>query len=234
MRKDQEKAGYFSELLYNALVLSTDDFIYVCDPQTNTFRYPKALVELLGLPGEVITNPLPYWRKIVHPEDWERFYESNMRLFNDEEDSHFVEFRVRTKGGEYIWVRCRGQLMRDKDGKKELFAGIMSLMGKRNKVDPLTQLLNYEEFRKKLESDIKESDTEELVVMEVDIDEFHQVNELYSRSFGDKILKMVGQMIQTILPDNAFLYRIEKDKMGILARNMSKGDVELLYGTIQE
>mgnify|MGYP000416353393 CR=1 FL=1 len=42
MRKDQEKAGYFSELLYNALVLSTDDFIYVCDPQTNTFRYPKA------------------------------------------------------------------------------------------------------------------------------------------------------------------------------------------------
>ena len=109
MRKDQEKAGYFSELLYNALVLSTDDFIYVCDPQTNTFRYPKALVELLGLPGEVITNPLPYWRKIVHPEDWERFYESNMRLFNDEEDSHFVEFRVRTKGGEYIWVRCRGQ-----------------------------------------------------------------------------------------------------------------------------
>ena len=45
---------------------------------------------------------------------------------------------------------------------------------------------------------------------------------------------MVGQMIQTILPDNAFLYRIEKDKMGILARNMSKGDVELLYGTIQE
>ena len=49
----------------------------------------------------------------------------------------------------------------------------MSLMGKGNKVDPLTQLLNYEEFRKKLESDIKESDTEELVVMEVDIDEFH-------------------------------------------------------------
>ena len=45
---------------------------------------------------------------------------------------------------------------------------------------------------------------------------------------------MVGQILQTILPDNAFLYRIEKDKMGILARNMSKGDVELLYGTIQE
>ena len=61
MREEEKKARYFSELLYDALVRSTDDFIYVCDPQTDTFRYPEALVELLGLPGEVITNPLPYW-----------------------------------------------------------------------------------------------------------------------------------------------------------------------------
>lgn len=124
MRKDQEKAGYFSELLYNALVLSTDDFIYVCDPQTNTFRYPKALVELLGLPGEVITNPLPYWRKIVHPEDWERFYESNMRLFNDEEILILWNFVSEQKAESISGCAAEGSLCEIKMEKRNFLQGL--------------------------------------------------------------------------------------------------------------
>ena len=179
---------------------------------------------MFGLPGEVVKHPLTYWKAIVHPEDWERFYQSNMEVVSGKVDCHSVEFRAKKRSGEYVWIKCRGQMIYDK-GNQELFAGIMCLMGKQNKVDPLTQLLNYTEFYKALEKSLKDEMVEHLAVMVIDIDEFRQVNELYSRSFGDKVLKRMGQTIQALLPANASLYRIEKDKMGILMDNAVGHDV---------
>ena len=57
------------EILYQALIQSTDDFIYINDCKSGEFRYPRALVEMFSLPGEVVKNPLPYWKEIVHPDD---------------------------------------------------------------------------------------------------------------------------------------------------------------------
>lgn len=144
---------------------------------------------MFGLPGEVVKHPLTYWKAIVHPEDWERFYQSNMEVVSGKVDCHSVEFRAKKRSGEYVWIKCRGQMVYDKEGNQELFAGIMCLMGKQNKVDPLTQLLNYTEFYKALGKSLKDEMVEYLAVMVIDIDEFRQVNELYSRSFGDKVLK---------------------------------------------
>lgn len=232
--KMKDEIRYSSKSLYDALVRSTDDFIYICNPQKGMFRYSPALVDMFALPGEVVENPLPYWKKIVHPEDWERFSKSNMEMVNHAVDYHFVEFRVKRRSGEYVWVRCRGQLMRDKEKNQELFAGIMCLMGKESKVDPLTQLLSCAEFYKALGTDIENDVAGRLAVIVIDIDEFHQVNEFYSRSFGDEVLKKTGQIIQGILPSHASLYRIEKDRMGILVKNAERSDVEELYQTIQE
>ena len=138
MKAAENEMEYSSERLYDALVQSTDDFIYICNPKTDMFRYPPALVALFALPGEIVENPLPFWKAIIHPEDWERFYKSNMEIINRETDGHSVEFRAKKRNGEYVWLRCRGHMMYDKEGKQELFAGIMSLMGKQNKIDPLT------------------------------------------------------------------------------------------------
>lgn len=234
MKAAENEMEYSSERLYDALVQSTDDFIYICNPKTDMFRYPPALVALFALPGEIVENPLPFWKAIIHPEDWERFYKSNMEIISRETDGHSVEFRAKKRNGEYVWLRCRGHMMYDKEGKQELFAGIMSLMGKQNKIDPLTQLLNYAEFYKALEKRIRGKVVERLAVIVIDVDEFRQVNELYSRSFGDKVLKEMGQAIQAVLPDNAFLYRMEKDKMGILMDNAAGHDVESLYRAIQD
>lgn len=222
------------ETLYQALIQSTDDFIYIRDCSTGVFRYPKALVEMFPIPGEVVREPLIYWEKIVHPDDWERFYRSNMEIVHDLSDEHSVEFRAKNRKGEYVWLRCRGRMMRDKEGNQMLFAGIMSLMGRQNKVDPLTQLLNHKEFYTKLERDIQLPEVEGLAVIMLDVDEFRQINELYDRIFGDWVLKTLGQIIQSMLPENAALFRMEKDKLGIIMTNATKADVQTLYEEIQE
>lgn len=101
---------------------------------------------MFSLPGETVKNPLMYWKESIHPDDWERFYRSNMEIVQNETDDHSVEFRAKNSKGEYVWLRCRGKMIRDDEGTQKFFAGIMSLMGKQNKIDSLTQLLNHNEF----------------------------------------------------------------------------------------
>ena len=52
------------------IVHSTDDYLYVCNMKTGVFQYTSALIDEFDLPGEVIESPIGYWRKIVHPDDW--------------------------------------------------------------------------------------------------------------------------------------------------------------------
>ena len=229
-----DKIPYRAEYLYEALLNSTDDFIYICDMKTGVFRYSPAQVELFGLPNEIMEDPLPFWKEIIHPDDWERFYRSNVEIGENKTDYHFVEFRAKKYDGEYAWIRCRGQLIRDEDGEPCLFAGIMKLMGQQNKIDPLTQLWNHAEFTKELEKNVKENQIELMAVMLLDIDDFHQINELYERSLGDQVLKTLGQEIQTVLPDNASLYRLEKDCMGIIMKHGTAKQMERLYFAIKE
>ena len=83
--------------------MSTDDFIYICNMKTGRFKYtPK-----------IIQNPIFIWKNIVHEDDWEKFYQSNMEIGEGQTDYHLVEFRAKNKDGEYIWLKCRGHLMRD-------------------------------------------------------------------------------------------------------------------------
>lgn len=45
-----------------------------------------------------------------------------------------------------FWMRCRGHLERDAGGEPVLFAGIITNLGKKNKVDHLTGVFNKFEF----------------------------------------------------------------------------------------
>ena len=77
---ESEDFEYDSTQLYDALMKSTDDFIYICNMKNGVFRYSPAQVQLLNLPSEIIADPLPVWKQIVHPQDWDRFYRSNMEI----------------------------------------------------------------------------------------------------------------------------------------------------------
>lgn len=230
---DEQNLKYTAKQLYEALVQSTEDFIYLCDIKTGLFQYSPEQVKMFGLPDCYIKNPLRYWKEIVHPDDWDRFYRSNTSLGVNGADFHLVEFRARTVDQEYVWIRCRGQLIRDDDNEPCLFAGIMTLMGKQNKVDSLTQLLNQVEFMRAILRNVQGMAVENMAVVVIDVDEFHQINELYNRDFGDDVLKVLVQLVQSLLPANATLYRLESDQLGILMDNATQHDVEVLYQEIQ-
>lgn len=224
----------YLEILYKVLLEGSDDYIYINDCSTGLFRYSPTLVKMFALPGEIVKDPLKYWKNIVHPNDWEKFFKANQNIVNNRTEKHLIEFRAKKRDGEYVWLRCRGKLIRNKDKKPLFFAGTINLLGKENKIDPLTQLLNRSEFNIALERNIKNNLVKNMAVIMIDIDEFRQINEIYGRDKGDQILKSLSTVTQSILRQNATLFRLEKDKMGILMKNCKKSDVEQLYLEIQK
>ena len=127
---------YSEDKLYPALIKSTDDYIYVCNMKTGVFCYPPNMVEEFGLPGRVMADALDFWRLKIHPNDWDTFLEANMEIVNGKSESHSVEYRAMNKDGEWVWLRCRGNLERDSEGNPEVFAGIITNLGKKNKWIP--------------------------------------------------------------------------------------------------
>lgn len=220
------------DTLYEVLSNSTDEYVYICDPITNTIRYPQKMLEEFDLPQEIITDPLPHWEKIVHPDDWEKFYETNIASFDGRLPYHIVEFRAKNRKGEWVWLQCRGIVLENEQKQPYIFGGYLSNLGRRNKVDNTTGLLNKHEFHMRIDEWLEFKD-HSFGLLLLGIDNFKHINKLYEREFGDQILREVAQKIQSLLYYDAEIYRLDSDTFGILVKDADKEKLYQLYQTIQ-
>lgn len=215
-------------LMFEALTSSTDDFVYMSNLNTGYFRYSSAQVKYFNLPGELVHNVLSIWKNIIHPDDWQKFYLSNMQIVDRKTDYHSVEFRAKNANQEYVWLRCRGRVF-SHDDEDPIFAGIITVMGRQNRIDPLTQIPNHAQFLKSLQQKVQSPLISTFSIMLIDIDEFKSINEIYLRDFGDYILKEVARLFQSVLPVTAELFRLEKDIFAVIYENSTSQDIENLY-----
>ena len=90
------------------------------------FRYPQAMVEEFGLPGQIVRNAAAVWGAKVHPNDKAAFLEANQIILDGRATSHNVEYRAES-AREWVWVRRRGKVVFAENGKPVLFAGFISI-----------------------------------------------------------------------------------------------------------
>lgn len=228
-----EEFSYDTKLLYDALVRSTDEFIYICNMKTGVYRYPSVMVKEFHFPGELLRDPFPYWKEVVHPEDWEHFYLSNKELGKEGRDNHLVEFRVKSRDGEYRWMKCRGYLMRDENNEPAVFAGVLSKLDRKPRIDALTSLYTSEVFLEDFTKMLEENVFGEIGMFILGIDTFRNINEAYGRQTGDKVLKTVAKLILELVPEGIRVYRLEGDHFGILVKYPNEEMVKKLYDAIR-
>lgn len=226
---------YDKERLYDALIASTDDYIFVGNMKTGIFRYPPSMVEEFGLPSQIVENAAAFWGELIHPHDAKKFLESNQEIADGRADYHSIEYRAKNVHGEWIWLRCRGKMLRDSQGTPDLFAGMIINLGKKNQIDHMTGLYNRFEF----EGNIKKylvnvSEISHIGIMILDMDTFKDINDLYNRSFGDEILRITAWKVASLLPANAQIYRLDGDEFGIIILNDEEETYKDIFGRIQE
>ena len=80
--------------------------------------------ELLGYePGEIEPS-LSAFKALLHPDDVDRTFAAVQAHFDDDVP-YDVDYRLRTKSGEYRWFRARARVQRDERGKPRRMTGVI-------------------------------------------------------------------------------------------------------------
>ena len=229
----EQRFEYDKDHLYEALAESTDDYIYIGNMKTGTFRYSPAMVAEFDLPGEIVPDAAHVWGRLVHPDDKEEFLESNREVADGETECHRIEYRAQNRQGDWVWLRCRGHMVRDEEGTPNLFAGMITNLGRKNNIDHVTGLYNKYELEEEVRCLIRDYPKASFGIMLLDIDNFGHINDLYDRMFGDEVIRIAAQKISSMLPEGASAYRMDGDEFCILYKEGEAKRFEELYRKLQ-
>lgn len=232
-KKKIEEFTYDKDHLYDALIESTETYIYIGNMKTGTFRYPPAMVKEFELPGQIVPNAAAVWGARVHPYDKKAFLDSNQEVADGRTESHNVEYRAKNYANQWVWLRCRGHMIRDEHGEPELFAGMITNLGKKNRVDHTTGLYNKFELEEEICRRIQKYPQAPFGVILLGLDDFTHINDLYDRVFGDEVLRITSQKIISVLPADSAVFRMDGDEFCILMRNGDVDEFKQFYARIQ-
>jgi two-component system cell cycle sensor histidine kinase/response regulator CckA len=93
--------------------------------------------ELIGYRPDEIESSVTKFRTLIHPDDRERVMEANEAHLK-EKRPYDIEYRMRTKSGEYKWIHARGQALWSEEGEALRMAGsIQDITDRKNAEDAL-------------------------------------------------------------------------------------------------
>lgn len=217
--------------LYDALCRSTDDYIYMCDMPKNLFYFPQNMVDEFNLPGQLIENAAVLWGSLIHEDERQDFFDAFQDIIDGRTNIHCQDYRAINRDGNWVWLRCRGYLEHNTAGAPTIFAGIITNLAKKSKVDHVSGLPNKYVFEGHVRSQLAGQAQGWLMLL--GLDNFKHINNLYGLEFGDHVLRITAQRLQTLLPPQLQMFRLDGDVFGVLIPQKGLQELELLYGTIQ-
>lgn len=224
-----DKAGLDSRIFDALSVTSRKRYVYACNMQTGVSRWSQHIVEDFDMPGEYFMNADELWGRLLHPEDREKYFEDIRAIFNGEKDDHVLDYRVLDKNGNYVMCTCRGTVSRGENGEPDLFAGTILNHGITELVDATTNLYNVYSFLQA----IRKRSGEKWLIMQLGINRFSIVNDVYGYAFGDRVLKRFADNLTAITKGIGAVYRMDGAKFAIIFPDETI-DVEEIYSRIQQ
>ena len=94
------------------------------DLRTRRVYMSEGWAELLGEEKKETTTTVDALMAIAHPDDLRRVVAATMSVMKGESAQYVEEHRVRTRGGDWRWVRSAGRVIEhDRDGRALHMAG---------------------------------------------------------------------------------------------------------------
>ena len=121
-RKQAEKMARKSAERYAVAIAGSSDGIWDWDILSNIVFYSDRFKEILGYASEEFPETVDAFRSRLHPEDADNVWaavESHLK----ELVPYNIEYRMKTKSGEYRWFLARGQAIWDDNGNATRMAG---------------------------------------------------------------------------------------------------------------
>ncbi len=222
---------------FDILEESSEAYYFLIDFSAETTLLSRRMAEDFGIGDTVLGNLAEAWLPLVHPEDVARVKQIDDVLRNGDGsgDRVNVEYRSKDKTGEYVWMRVRGKLLRDAQGKPYFFGGILNPLDRLNQADAVTGLLNKLHFEQSVNKALKDYARTGVGgrIMLLGLDNFRLINESRNRSFGDAVLRVTARQLTNLLPSGVMLFKLDSDEFGIILPGAREAQVAQVFNTIQ-
>ena len=206
--------------------------IFVTNLATNVTRWSKNAVDYFGLEGEYVYNFHELWAKRIHSDDFAAYQKDISAFLDGKTQSHYAEYRVLNKEGNYVFVTCRGIILKGENNESDLFAGTLINHGVADYADPVTGLYNNYKFLQTKKELMKEKHPMHILLF--GLNNFSDINYAYDFYFGNTILNRFANQVRQLLKENCTIYRMEGTKFAIICKDSSNERVTDLYNQIQE
>lgn len=142
-RKNLESKLFANEALVREALVSGKGGAWSLDLATMTGQVTgfATAIEGLGFGTDPIT--LDEWRAIIHPDDRKQSIENFQRMLAGEVAE--VEYRMRRKDGEWIWVRNTGRVVETTaDNEPQRMAGLLTNITERKSLEQRVEQVNFQ------------------------------------------------------------------------------------------
>ncbi len=120
----------------NLAMESASEGLWEWDFTTELISFDKVALGMLGYEAGFPSQTGEWWMARIHAEDRPVVEKKLAAFIYGEAESYSVEFRIRTKGGDYIWVASTARIVRvDEQGKPQLMVGICRDITERRQAD---------------------------------------------------------------------------------------------------
>ncbi len=210
----------FNNELFEAFAAASDNvYIYVCDMTTDVSRWSKGSVDYFGLESEYLENAANVWAEHIHPEDLDIYMEDITDVFSGKKRTHDCQYRARNYLGEYVWVECKGSVIRDENNNPLIFAGLMTRIDGQSKYDSLTGLLSSSELHH------FDFSTLSGIAILIGLDGFRKVVGNYGYNTADKILVEFSRKIKELCKPSWKVFRFSGDEFLVIAFDAEEKEV---------
>src|SRR6478752_9321045 len=184
---------------------------------------------LLGLKRGTLGGSAADWLELLHALYRDRFRAALDGVLDERRGRLFLEFRLRTIDGHYMWFALKARPVVASDGE------VMRLVGTITDVtefktaeerllhdavhDNLTGLPNRELFLDRLESVLAFAKADPAIkptVIVIDLDRFKQVNDSVGIAVGDSILLTLARRLGRLLKPQDTLARLSGDQFALI------------------
>lgn len=239
LARKEEKPHDLHTQRYNALIKSMSSVVFEYNPSEDILAYS------ISMPGgrvkeytltDYTENAFNY--SAIHKNTVAAFVESLKKVSrNGSKDT--VELLSSFFDNKYHWSRSEHAALVDKNGNVECVVGRiidiheekLRLLNQQRKlkaraaVDGMTGLLNKETLEKDIGKALNAPAAEKCILVEVDIDNFKQVNDSYGHSYGDLIIKNIASSIRSCCKRGDIAGRYGGDEFVVLFKNISPGEM---------
>ena len=134
-RKRIEEALRESEERLRLTLTAVNDGLWGWDVPTGEARFSASYYTMLGYEPYEFPQNYTTWRGLVHPDEIDRV-EEQLNECVERGDGFSIEFRMRTKSGDWAWVLTRGKVVEyDKDGRPLRMVGVLTDISERKRIE---------------------------------------------------------------------------------------------------